>query len=344
MLDPAIDVFIQVTQSGSFTKASEKLYISPTAVMNQINRLEAYVGVRLLERGSTGIRLTDAGKVFHHDALRLVSMSEKAREHARQADASHVEEIRIGTSVLYPCKPLLDRWNRITNQSETKHKAERYRLSIISFDDNERTISRTFANIGRDFDVMIGPYGNAVHPYETLTLEQDRMCIAVPEGHRLAGTEHVGVDDLKGEQLLLPAPGNHSGPDALRRWLTENHPEIEVVSTSAYYGISVFNRCIQDNMVLVTLNHWRDVHPMLHTISVDWEFSVSYGLIYPKNASSAIRNFVSLIEKEDGTSPQAHSPSLPEHRLGRGGGDHDQTAEHDGAQHQRAEVRDHVLP
>ncbi len=41
MYNPQLDTFICVVESGSFSKAAEKLYISPTAVIKQINSLEA---------------------------------------------------------------------------------------------------------------------------------------------------------------------------------------------------------------------------------------------------------------------------------------------------------------
>lgn len=43
MYNPQLDTFIQVVDSGSFNKAAEKLYITPPAVIKQINSLEESV-------------------------------------------------------------------------------------------------------------------------------------------------------------------------------------------------------------------------------------------------------------------------------------------------------------
>ena len=68
MLNPYIKTFIKVAECGSFSSASEQLFVSKVSVMNQMNTLEASIGVRLFERTHQGIVLTDAGKSFQKNA------------------------------------------------------------------------------------------------------------------------------------------------------------------------------------------------------------------------------------------------------------------------------------
>lgn len=49
MYNPILDTFIAVSDCGSFTKASQRLYISPTAIMKQINTLENHLELKLIE-------------------------------------------------------------------------------------------------------------------------------------------------------------------------------------------------------------------------------------------------------------------------------------------------------
>ena len=56
MYNYLLDTLIAVVKSGSFTKASEKLYLSPTAVMKQINTLEKQLDLKLLRRTPNGCR------------------------------------------------------------------------------------------------------------------------------------------------------------------------------------------------------------------------------------------------------------------------------------------------
>ena len=67
MYNPQLETFLRVADAGSFNKAAEKSYITPTAVIKQINLLEAELGVKLFERTHRGLHLTKAGKSLYQD-------------------------------------------------------------------------------------------------------------------------------------------------------------------------------------------------------------------------------------------------------------------------------------
>ena len=68
LYNPQLDTFLCVAESGSFNKAAEKLYISPPAVIKQINSLEASLGMKLFDRTHRGLVVTEAGQSIYNDA------------------------------------------------------------------------------------------------------------------------------------------------------------------------------------------------------------------------------------------------------------------------------------
>lgn len=82
MYNQTLNTFIEVADCGSFLKASEKLYISPTAVMKQMNQLEQHIGLPLIIRTNQGIHLTDAGKSIYKDAKAIIGYSRESIERA----------------------------------------------------------------------------------------------------------------------------------------------------------------------------------------------------------------------------------------------------------------------
>jgi DNA-binding transcriptional LysR family regulator len=130
MENDVLHAFIQVIDAGSFSRAAEKLYLSSTALMKQMNVLEAQVGVQLLIRTNHGIRATNAGISFYHDTKFLLQYSEKAIVRARQAAHKNPYMIRVGTSMLNPCTVLVNVWNTI---SETYPQ---FKMKLVPFDDN----------------------------------------------------------------------------------------------------------------------------------------------------------------------------------------------------------------
>lgn len=81
--------------------------------------------------------------------------------------------------------------------------------------------------------------------------------------------------------------------DSLRAEILR-HPQIKIEDTPQFYDMEVFNRCAQTQNVMVTLECWKDVHPALVTIPVDWDFPISYGLLYALEPSQDVLDFLPI--------------------------------------------------
>lgn len=86
MYDPLIKTFIAVAEGGSFSKAAEALFISPTVVMKQINALEKELGVTLFTSTNHGLTLTSAGESVLQDGRYIVEYCERAVQKAREIE------------------------------------------------------------------------------------------------------------------------------------------------------------------------------------------------------------------------------------------------------------------
>jgi DNA-binding transcriptional LysR family regulator len=294
MVNDVLHAFIEVIDAGSFSKAAEKLYLSSTALMKQMNVLEARVGVQLLIRTNHGIRATDAGISFYHDAKFLMQYSEKAIVRAQQAANKNSHMIRIGNSMLNPCNVLLDVWN---NTSDTYPQ---FKIKIVPFDDAAESWPGVYRTIGKDFDVMVGAYerANGSDSFHALKLGEYRFCVAVARGHPLARKDMLSVTDFYGERLVMIKPGSSPRIDGIRGYLVTEHPEIQIKDTPLHYTIDVFNRCEESGAVLLTLDGWKDVHPSLVTIPVDWEYTMPYGMLYPRKPSNSVQLFVRALQEQ----------------------------------------------
>ncbi|WP_054761377.1 LysR family transcriptional regulator [Secundilactobacillus collinoides] len=71
MLSKETQTFLIVAETGSFSKASQQLYLSPVAVMKQINQFETDIGVPLFSRSKRGVTLTAAGDNLYRETLKL---------------------------------------------------------------------------------------------------------------------------------------------------------------------------------------------------------------------------------------------------------------------------------
>lgn len=289
MFNPQLTVFVRVADLGSFNKAAETLFISPTAVMKQVNALEKHLGLTLFARGRRGVTLTPEGQVIYRYARQMFEQSAKAVQEARAAAEYAATTFCVGTSILNPCKPFMDLWDRLSGQFPG------YRLHIVPFEDNHEGILNEIGALGVKFDFLIGACDSRqwLDRCRFLPLGEYHHCVAVPRDHPLAGRKRLTVQDLYGQTLMMVRRGDSPSVDRVRDEI-ERHPAIRIEDTPQFYDLEVFNRCAQTRQPLMTLDCWAEVHPSLVTLPVDWDFTIPYGLLYQLDPVPDVARFVEL--------------------------------------------------
>ena len=291
MLNSNLKAFVRVAECGSFTKAAESLYLSPTAVMKQINALEKHLDLILLERSPAGVRLTAAGEVIYQDAKFLLDYSRRSIANARQKMETDSRTFCVGTSMLNPARPFMELWYQVSREFPN------YKLHLVPYEDNHEGILAEIARLGEKFDFLIGVCDSRrwLDQCNMFPLGRYPKMCAVSREHRLAGKECLELSDLYGETLMMVAEGDSGTNDFIRNDLRRNHPAIRLEDTPHFYDISVFNRCAETENVLLTLECWKDVHPGLITIPVEWDYRIPYGLLYAQNPPEDVRRFVEAV-------------------------------------------------
>lgn len=292
MYNPMLDTFIAVCDYGSFNKAAEHLYISPTAVMKQMNALENHLSIKLIDRTPTGVHLTAAGEIIYRDAKFMINYSKKSIAAANAVTHNYDTTFCVGTSLLNPAKPFMDLWYRV-NQSFPN-----YKLHLVPFEDNHEGILSEIEKLGEKFDFLIGVCDSKawLSLCKFLPLGRYKKMVAVSRDHPLSSKSRIDIRDLYGETLMMVRAGDSGINDFIRNDLEKNHPQIRIEDTPQFYDLSVFNHCVETGNVLLTIECWQEVHPGLVTIPVNWDYSIPYGLLYSINAPKDVLEFVKAAE------------------------------------------------
>ena len=103
----SIYLFYYCSECGSFSKAAEKLYISPNAVMKQINHLEEDLDIVLFDRSHRGLTLTEEGKYIYEKVQYLMQFCNEVMKQAKELKKHRIEDIVIGTSPLRHFTPYI---------------------------------------------------------------------------------------------------------------------------------------------------------------------------------------------------------------------------------------------
>lgn len=293
MYSHQLETFIKVADAGSFNKAAEIAYITPTAVIKQINILEDSVGVKLFERTHRGLFLTKAGKSLYQDAKYIIQYCQDSVVRARNAMQDDSMVIRIGSSPMTPAQLLMKLWSKINMI------CPEIKFQIVPFENTPENAKEILANLGRNIDVIGGIFDDTMlrlRGCEGLELSREPFCCAVSIHHRLATKDRLKVEDLCGENLMLMHRGWSHYVDQLRDDLWQNHNEIRIVDFE-FYDMNAFNRCENTNDVLLAIPGWANVHPLLKVIPVEWDYGIPYGLLHSKEPSETVRRFLEIAVK-----------------------------------------------
>lgn len=101
-----IERFVDVVESGSLTRTSQRLNISQPALSKSLRHLEEELGAKLLERGPRGIKVTKFGDVFYRRARSIKAEFRRAREDLDALIGSTAGEVAVGST---PGPGILDR-------------------------------------------------------------------------------------------------------------------------------------------------------------------------------------------------------------------------------------------
>ncbi|MFM9413544.1 LysR family transcriptional regulator [Peptococcus simiae] len=294
MYSRKLNIFIEVAKAGSFNKAARILYISPTAVMKQIDQLEDLLDFPLFTRTSQGVALTEAGRSLYQDGLAIMAQTDQAISRARHIANRSPFTIRLGRSFLNNGADFFHLWNRFTQV----HPG--FSLEIVPFEDDHLRILNTIQQLGKDFDIIFGPCDSEEWLRYVRVLEkgQARLTCAVSKTHPLSRRKVIDLDDLANQKLVMVKAGHSASNDALRAHINKTHPAITILDAEDYYDLDVFNKCNQAEVVLLSLDIWSNIHPSLINIPLNWQGpGVPYGLIYAKQPREEVLQFIDDFSK-----------------------------------------------
>ena len=295
MFDGRLETFVKVAESGSFTKAADALFVTPTAVMKQINALEKELSATLFDRTNHGLRLTKAGESFLRDARYILEYMERAIQKAREIEeGENRKSIRIGTSVMTPAKFILDIWSEVQSRMPT------LKIELIPFENNPVNAVEILKNLGQHIDVVGGLYDEnflkergclASHMYDK------KILLAVPVTHALNAETLITPEKLKGRKVLFIRRGWNRFIDDLRSKLEKQGVRTEDFEM---FNITAYNRAVAENTPIITVDGWQDVHPLLKLIPTSWNDSIPFGVFYSPTPTKLVKKFIELLSELSG--------------------------------------------
>src|SRR5690554_687339 len=109
----AMSIFVAIVDQGSLSAAADKLNRSPAAIVRSLASLEQHLGVRLLNRSTRRMALTDEGREYLHDCRRILADIQAAELKLEQSRTEPTGKLSITAPVMFGrlhLAPLLNQW------------------------------------------------------------------------------------------------------------------------------------------------------------------------------------------------------------------------------------------
>lgn len=192
---------VAVAEEGSVTRAAARLHLSQQALSTSLRTLEREVGVDLLDRTGTPIRLSPAGDALVADARVLHGLAQSALRRARRIGRGEHEVLRIGHTPAVTGEEVgeLLRTVRATRPELRVEPHLRYPSELVA------------QLLDGDLDLGLGRGMPPEPGLARTTLARHRLSVAVGEHHRFAGRDSVAIEELAGETIVVWGRAGASG-------------------------------------------------------------------------------------------------------------------------------------
>lgn len=284
--------FVSVGEEQHFGRAAERLHIAQPALSRQIQDLEREIGFALFERLPRGVRLSAAGRLFLTDARRILQDVREAKLRAERIARGKAGTLRIGIATALSWHGLVVDSFREFRRKQPDAELELHHLLSI-----QQVEAVVHGRLDAGFAASVTPLtGDLTH----WQFAQDRIVLAVPEGHPLTKRKRVWLRDLRTMPFIWfhrwTNPGFH---DQLMRACSRgglSAPRIvqEAADRDTVLGL------VQCRIGISWLNEavrWHCPRNIVLVPVVDLNIRLPLSLIWRKdNTSPLLQNFVAQVE------------------------------------------------
>ncbi|MCD8014822.1 MAG: LysR family transcriptional regulator [Lachnospiraceae bacterium] len=280
MYNRQLDTFLLTAEYLNFSKAAAALYITPSAVIQQINHLEQDLQVTLFTRTRHGLELTKAGEFLKEEAAEYVRLGKKIRSELRQIDTRD-NTICVGSSLFLKIRLVYDLW--ILFSKDQKH----YDIRLINIDENPSALPEA--------DLIESMYTNksVLEKWNFLKICDVPLGCAVAKGHPLAAGNRLTIEDMKRYSVIFFQELVIEQQDLLLQKLRQQ--QIPVIDSEPYGGPLIWNCSCRQN-ILFAPTCMQDILYDMVFLPCPWDFTVSYGIYSRPNASAPAKEFLAFVQ------------------------------------------------
>ena len=182
--------FLAVVETGSFTRAADRVFVTQPTLSAGIKKLEAQVGQPLFERTNRRVFLTDAGTRFLPRAKAILHECNLAMQSLEETESTPVLRLGVLTTLS----------NRAVGELLAGFRAEYPQATIEIRDGTEQELANRLDDRSLDYALSLR---RSESEERAIPLKTEDYRFILPLSHKLAGKEVVSAADLREEYMIV---------------------------------------------------------------------------------------------------------------------------------------------
>ena len=259
--------FLTVAREESITKAAEALHITQPTLSRQLAQMEEDMGVRLFDRGTRKIVLTNEGILLRRRAEEILELVDKTRREVAAQEETVEGTVSIGSGDLGAVQILPE----IIHSFHEQYPKVDFDLYTATADHVKERMDQGLTDVG----LLLEPIN--MEKYDFIRLEKkEQWVVAMHPDAPLAQKETIIVEDLKSVPLILPR--RLSVQSELASWFGEYFGKLNVLFTSdlpSNSNIMVHERLAYSLIIKGSISFWD-------------ERKITYRSLSPKLTASSV--------------------------------------------------------
>ena len=281
MYNHQLDTFIRVAELKSFSKAAEALYITPSAVIQQVNALENSLDVTLFIRSRRGVTLTKEGQYLYDEGRALIGRCNELRRRLSEMSKSSSRVLRVAVDIYHQPQRLYEIW------PEFLKRYPDYTLDTRFFVGGDTTLLR-------DVDLVEGVYfrENWQQDFKFVPSHVIPLYIGLPGNMPESAKNLLTIGDLASIPVVTIPRGVSNVADQARQYL-EDHG-IKTITVQQYDSTAVA-LCLSQQYAMLCPSCWQNLHPSMRLLPVDWSYQLQYGFFEARQVTPSAKVFFDFL-------------------------------------------------
>jgi DNA-binding transcriptional LysR family regulator len=215
-----LQIFSLVAQTGSFSRAAKRLYLTQSAISQHVAGLEKQLGTQLFERGPTGVRLTQAGENLLHYAQQILRLAAEAEIAVTQVENLSEGQLKLGATPVASIY-LLPTW---IQKFHSQYPALNTSLHTGITDDIVHRVVHSQLDLG-----FVEGELKRNDNFHSLEVREITLYLVVSREHPWSQREEIRLQELEQARFIMRPHNSHT-----RAWaekiFRQHHVEPQIVA------------------------------------------------------------------------------------------------------------------